>query len=358
MQVGRVECEDAARRDERQSWRCIDGYDTRSNLTLPTPEPDTSRTLPSAPMLRMPMLRASTLPQLRAPITYAASRLFSSSAAKPGFFELRTDRVQPGSLDTYLQEVQRTAAARTKFFPGWLGIWKVALGGDNTTVMHLYHWKDYDQRDAARAAVEDSIEWSDRKLESACAVRRNVAFVEAADTLRACGLPGALAYSPIISPNHDDVSVCGSKTRVTWELRTYQLRLGYDAVPTFLELYASGLEEKLAADASSGASSLCTLLYSDNVRQLLSTLRPHARPIHAARLVRCSRPSELCVAPSLHRPPCLRPFPAPSSMPCLLARSPGAPPCSAGPFERRPRAVAPRVDAALDRVAGRQPQGE
>ena len=302
-------------------------------------------------MLRMPMLRASTLPQLRAPITYAASRLFSSSAAKPGFFELRTDRVQPGSLDTYLQEVQRTAAARTKFFPGWLGIWKVALGGDNTTVMHLYHWKDYDQRDAARAAVEDSIEWSDRKLESACAVRRNVAFVEAADTLRACGLPGALAYSPIISPNHDDVSVCGSKTRVTWELRTYQLRLGYDAVPTFLELYASGLEEKLAADASSGASSLCTLLYSDNVRQLLSTLRPHARPIHAARLVRCSRPSELCVAPSLlpalsaaldppnsasplpctvlhafvpslHRPPCLA---------CLLAH-PARPHAPQGPL--------------------------
>ena len=33
-----------------------------------------------------------------------------------------------------------------------------------------------------------------------------------------------------------------SSERVAWELRTYQLRLGYDAVPQFLELYADGLE--------------------------------------------------------------------------------------------------------------------
>lgn len=49
---------------------------------------------------------------------------------------------------------------------------------------------------------------------------------------------------------------------VAWELRTYQLRLGYRTVPTFLRLFEEGLRDKLAVD-DSGASSLVSLLYSD-----------------------------------------------------------------------------------------------
>lgn len=70
-------------------------------------------------------------------------------------------------------------------------------------------------------------------------------------------MPGALEFVP--SPVEADAA----PSRVTWELRTYQLRLGYDAVPEFLKIYAAGLEDKLRAD-DSGASALCSLLYSDN----------------------------------------------------------------------------------------------
>ena len=49
---------------------------------------------------------------------------------------------------------------------------------------------------------------------------------------------------------------------VTWELRRYQLVLGYTTVPRFLELYGAGLPEKLRVDQT-GASTLATLLYSD-----------------------------------------------------------------------------------------------
>ena len=49
---------------------------------------------------------------------------------------------------------------------------------------------------------------------------------------------------------------------MAYELRTYQLQLGYPTVPSFLELYADGLRDKLSAD-DSGASTLVTLLYSD-----------------------------------------------------------------------------------------------
>ncbi len=44
------------------------------------------------------------------------------------------------------------------------------------------------------------------------------------------------------------------------ELRRYQLRLGYDAVPKFLEFYAEALPSKLKADPE---AQLATLLYSD-----------------------------------------------------------------------------------------------
>ena len=53
-----------------------------------------------------------------------------------------------------------------------------------------------------------------------------------------------------------------TSTQVTYELRQYQLVLGYPTVPQFLELYTEGLQDKLKADTS-GASQLATLLYSD-----------------------------------------------------------------------------------------------
>ena len=77
-------------------------------------------------------------------------------------------------------------------------------------------------------------------------------MLEATDTLRRCGLPGAAGYTPATD----------SASRVAWELRTYQLVLGYSTVPKFLSLYEAGLADKLAAD-DSGASELATLLYSD-----------------------------------------------------------------------------------------------
>ena len=57
-----------------------------------------------------------TRPRLLSPLASAARDL--STAASPGFFELRTDRVLPGALDSYLREQKRTAAARQKIFPG------------------------------------------------------------------------------------------------------------------------------------------------------------------------------------------------------------------------------------------------
>ena len=202
----------------------------------------------------------------------AARRLFSSTAApsikRGGFFELRTDQIAPAGLNKYLDDHNATAAERQKLFPGWCGMWKTELGGSVHTVQHLYHWNDYDQRDRARAVAEDHPWWYDATSRGDQAAHDNmlpmpslrqnitsseaVVMIEATDALESCGLPGAAGFTTTEGgPN------------VAWELRKYQLVLGYTTMPRFLDLYSEGLKDKLAAD-DSGASQLATLLYSDS----------------------------------------------------------------------------------------------
>lgn len=78
-----------------------------------------------------------------------------SSVRHAGFFEWRTDHVQPAALTAYFDEHEQTAGSRTHLFPGWLGLWKTELGGHTGEIHHLYEWKDYDERDAARKAAGD-----------------------------------------------------------------------------------------------------------------------------------------------------------------------------------------------------------
>ena len=47
-----------------------------------------------------------------------------------------------------------------------------------------------------------------------------------------------------------------------YELRKYQLKLGYDTVPKFLSHYQSGLDSKLSAEGSCKSTMLCSVLYS------------------------------------------------------------------------------------------------
>jgi len=208
--------------------------------------------------------------------TRTLTRALSTKFQTAGFFELRTDQVLPGSMASYLDEHERVATTRQDIFPGWLGIWKTELGGCVHSVRHLYHWNDYDERDFARQRAEDTVDYEAFRskhmgpalplpsLRQKLSSSTSVALVEATSHLQACGLGGAAGFTPGagLSKRQTLVPADDGDTALAWELRTYQLRLGYDTVPQFLELYAEGLKDKLAAD-DSGASQLATLLYSD-----------------------------------------------------------------------------------------------
>ena len=216
--------------------------------------------------LRQPTLRrmASTSSRSLA----SRSNGFALTASAPGFFEMRTDHILPGRLTQYLHEEARCAPARRKLFPGWRGMWKTELGGSVHSITGLYHWESFDQRDAARAVAEDSAEYLGKDAglaaeglaaEDHASLRETLTsssaliMVEATAALEACGLPGAAAFEP---------QVAGPNANPAWELRTWQLKLGYATVPRFLELYTHGLADKLAADEE-GASQLATLCYTD-----------------------------------------------------------------------------------------------
>lgn len=195
-----------------------------------------------------PLRRRSNIFQL-------ARHVSGGSSAAPGFFELRTDHVQPSELATYLETQEDIARGELE---GWKGMWHTELGGTVGCVHHLYHWRDYDQRDGAldRLSDHDALFLAHPEtLQSS----RAVVMVEATDCLASCGLPGAAGFT---TPAPAEAAVGVVAPLVCWELRTYQLQLGYDTVPKFFALYGEGLKDKLAADTS-GASSLATLLYSD-----------------------------------------------------------------------------------------------
>jgi len=85
---------------------------------------------------------------------------------------------------------------------------------------------------------------------------RSTTFVEATDALSACSVPGLAGYAP--------PSSVGCSSLVAWEVRKYQLRLGYGAVPKFLSIFKEGLVEKLSKINGAGCKSeLVSLLFSD-----------------------------------------------------------------------------------------------
>ena len=185
----------------------------------------------------------------------ASRRLLSSPSVKPGgFFELRTDKILPGKLINYVGHHSYMAAQERASKPGWLGSWKTELGSSTHKVSSLYHWSSYDERDAAFPEGD----YTPSPMQDALESSSSVVMLEATAALQSCGLPGAAGYPPASVTEADT-----STTRVAWELRQYQLVLGYPTVPKFLELYTDGLRDKLSAD-DSGASTLVSLLYSDN----------------------------------------------------------------------------------------------
>ena len=95
--------------------------------------------------------------------------------------------------------------------------------------------------------------------------QKSTIFVEAplvSEIEGVCGLTPGNIEQQLYDQQHSDEDASSSSDSIL-ELRRYQLKLGYDTVPKFLELYGSGLPSKLKAPGTHPSTSLVTLLYSE-----------------------------------------------------------------------------------------------
>lgn len=132
-------------------------------------------------------------------------------------------------------------------------------GGNLGVATHLYYYEGgYAERDAKRAAAAQNRPWQVylRAIYPAIEQHSSLIFVEA-PILKDHGLVG------LAGNNKDNVSSTTTSDNTIYELRRYKLRLGYDTVPNFLQLYGAGLPSKLNAPGNDPSTSLVTLLYNE-----------------------------------------------------------------------------------------------
>jgi hypothetical protein len=194
-----------------------------------------------------------------------SSSTFSSTQAA---IELREYDLFPEHASTYMQLTADTCELRNSLSP--LRLFSLPeTGGKLNVATHAYYYAGgLSERDQARREMAENKEWQDyiASIRFCVQAQNSTIFVEA-PLVRQFDLPGlanANANSTIPAPPAGAAQQQpGDNTDCILEIRRYNLKLGYDTVPKFLELYGSGLPSKLNAEGTDPTTSLMTLLYSE-----------------------------------------------------------------------------------------------
>lgn len=189
------------------------------------------------------------------------------SSTKPNLgaiVELCEDELHPSAVDKYLtlngeNQSLIPKSLRTCTLPETGGYLNVA------TQIHHYN-KGFDERNEVLSARSLSDDWN-RHVEwtKPCIMRqKSTIFVEAPLVGRMDGIPG-LAAGNVEGVLRDSVGKQQESRDddCIYEFRRYQLKLGYDTVPKFLDMYEGGLPSKLEAEGTDPTTNLITLLYSE-----------------------------------------------------------------------------------------------
>lgn len=134
---------------------------------------------------------------------------------------------------------------------------------------HAYYYEGgLEERNVRRHALDRSPEWQtyqyrtrDHHVEQRSSIYAEADFVR--DETFAQVVKG-LSTNPDTEQSVSDTNFGDdSTTSSIIELRRYQLQLGYDTVPKFLDLYTQGLPSKLQAPGTDPTTSLVTVLYTE-----------------------------------------------------------------------------------------------
>jgi len=148
-------------------------------------------------------------------------------------------------------------------------------GGCLNVATHTYHYAGgHAERHACKAAQAGLPEWKDYLEESEPCVtsQRSTLWVEP-PLVQDFGLHGLGTSSPPVK-GPGEASADGRGPCI-YEFRRYQLVLGYDTVPRFLDLYSTGLPSKLSASGTDPSTSLLTVMYTEvgNLNEVIELWR-------------------------------------------------------------------------------------
>jgi hypothetical protein len=189
------------------------------------------------------------------------SKLFSSTSSPTPIVELREYDIFPQYVVPYTQATSAASSLRKELLP--LRIFSIPeTGGVLNVATHLYYFEGgYDERNQRRKAMGGNKDWNEylSSVRPFMMTQKSTIFVEAplvSQMQGICGLkPGKIETFLENNDPSDDSSIL--------ELRRYHLKLGYDTVPKFLELYGRGLSSKLNAPGTDPSTMLVTILYSE-----------------------------------------------------------------------------------------------
>lgn len=146
-------------------------------------------------------------------------------------------------------------------------------GGKLHVATHAYYYQGgQEERDIRRQALEGSLEWQSFKYRTRefIAEQHSNIYVEA-PFVNSEAFPQVkgLASTPdskekgLKASQRDSQREDSNDNPSILEIRRYQLLLGYDTVPKFLDLYTTGLPSKLGAPGTDPTTSLVTVMYSE-----------------------------------------------------------------------------------------------
>ena len=193
-----------------------------------------------------------------------STRKFSSQVV-----EVRQYTLSPSSVAKYVDVTTKAASLRHSLVPTRLFLLP-DTGGLLNVATHFYSYASLEERDLARQEMGKSTPWKEYlAVARPCMLEQTSNIFLEAPLVEEFGLHGMSAETtPGEGPS-------AGPSAASYEIRKYQLQLGYDSVPQFLDYYAKGLPSKLGATGTDPSTSLCTLLFSDvgNLNEVLEVWR-------------------------------------------------------------------------------------
>lgn len=168
--------------------------------------------------------------------------------------EFRRDTLKPEYTTKYLAKTEQTANLRKALIP--LRLYSMPdTGGQLNVATHVYYYAGgHPERDASRSQMKENPQWQAYLEESKPFIQNEASAI--------------LVESPFMKQFSDIQGLANDiendrSNNCIFEIRIYNLILGYDTVPKFMKLYEAGLPSKLDAEGTDPTTSLITLLYSE-----------------------------------------------------------------------------------------------